>query len=164
MITADATHFPYNAVSLILEGVERLDEDLFVTNRPLRESDPNQSVGVFGMQWMPDEESFEMRGLAGGISEPTLSRYIISLQACIKDMDEVRGAQTHATLAKMIRTMLYRDEALRVALRQLSVTMSGSVERTQRFGVQTQRYLSNELQGAWLYLSTLEFWLETETT
>jgi hypothetical protein len=164
MIQANTTHFPYNVVNLILEHAQLLDEDLFVTNRPLRESDPNQSIGVFGMQWMPDEETFEMRGLPAGISEPTISRYVISLQACIKDMDEARGAEVHATLAKMIRTMLYRDEALRVALRQLSVTMSESVERTQRFGVQTQRYLSNELEGAWLYLSTLEFWLETETT
>ena len=163
MILAVGTDFPYNAVDAMAARFEDIDPELFVIKRPLRESDPIQSIGVFGVQWMPDEDSFEMKGLPAAIHEPTLANYIITVQMMVKDADEERGAGAHATLSKIVRTMLYRDEALRVALRQLSSTVAGSTERTGRFGVRTQRYLSNELSGSWLYLSTIEFWLETET-
>jgi hypothetical protein len=113
---------------------------------------------------MPDDDSFEMRGLPSGIHEPSLSSYLIGIQAFVKDGDEERGAAVHGTLSKLVRTMLVNDATLRVGLRSLSVTTSGITERTQRFGVRTQRYLSNELSGSWLYLSTIEFWLETETS
>jgi hypothetical protein len=164
VIAVDYTQFPYNAVNLIAARAQTLDADLFVTKRPLRESDPIQSIGVFGQQWMPDEDSYEMRGLPGGVHQPTLSSYLLGIQAFVKDGDEERGAATHGTLSKMVRTMLVNDPTLRVGLRSLSVTTSGSTERTQRFAVRTQRYLSNELSGSWLYLSTIELWLETETS
>jgi hypothetical protein len=164
VITADSLVWPYNAVEAIAERATTLDEHLFVTQRPLRSSDPLQSVGVFGMQWEPDESSFEMRGLPGGVHQPTLTSYLLGIQAFVKDTDEVRGAAVHGTLSRMVRTMLVTDPALRVSLRALSVTTSGYTERTQRFGVRTQRYLSNEIEGSWLYLSTIEFWIETETT
>jgi hypothetical protein len=155
--------FPYNAVGAIAEHAQLLDPDLFVTQRPLRSSDPIQSVGVFGQQWEPDEQSFEMRGVPG-IHMPTISGYLLGIQAFVKDTDEVRGAADHGALSRMVRTMLVMDPALRVSLRALSVTTSDYTERTQRFGVRTQRYLSNELEGSWLYLSTIEYWIETETT
>ena len=98
-----------------------------------------------------------------GRHEPTLQQYLITVQAFVKDMDEERGLATHSVLSKMIRSMLYRDDPLRVALGSLSVTTDNSIERTQRWGIRQQRYFSNELSGSWLYLSTLEFWLETET-
>jgi hypothetical protein len=78
-------------------------------------------------------------------------------------MDEERGLATHSVLSKMVRSMLYRDDALRVGLLALSVVMNGSTERTKRYGVNRQNFVSNELSGSWLYLSTLEFQLETET-
>ena len=164
MIYADATQFPYNAVDLMASRFQTLDADLYVAKRPLRESDPNQSIGVFGQQWMPNEESYEMRGLPQGLREPTLANYLLGIQAFVKDGDEERGAATHGTLSKLVRSMLVNDPTLRVGLRSLSVTTSGITERAQRFGVRTQRYLSNELSGSWLYLSTIELWLETETT
>ena len=80
----------------------------------------------------------------------------------MKDMDEMRGLSTHSTLAKLVRTTLYRDESLRVGLASLVTTTSGT-ERLKRWGVNTQRLIANELSGQWLYLSTTEFWLETET-
>lgn len=163
MITATEPVFPNNAVDLIATRCGLLDADLWITKRPLRESDPVQSIGVFGSQWNPAEDSYEMRGGAPSTHEPTLSSYLIGVQAFVKDMDEEKGLATHSVLSKMIRAMLYRDAPLRLGLRSLSVVMDGSTERTQRFGIRTQRYLSNELQGSWLYLSTLEFWLETET-
>jgi hypothetical protein len=164
MITADATYFPYNAVDKIVTTLRLIDPEIIVVKRPLRDSDPVQCIGVFASQWMPDEESYEMRGLPTGIHEPTLSSYIISIQVFVKDADEERGAATHATLSKIVRAMLYRDAGLRVALRALTAVVAGSTESTRRFGVRTQRYLSNELSGSWFYLSNIEFWLETETS
>lgn len=161
MILADAPVFPNNAVNLIAAQAQALDPDLFVVRRPLKESDNLQSVGVYGFQWIPDETSYEMRGL--GPREPTLQRYLITVQAFVKDMDEERGLAVHSVLSKMVRSMLYRNNTLRVALNALSVVMDGSTENTTGFGISRQNYVSNELSGSWLYLSTLEFWLETET-
>ena len=163
MIVEDQNVFPNNVVELVTARTRLLDTDMFVTKRPLRESDPNQSVGVFAAQWLPEEDSYEMVAAPVGRHEPTLQQYIITVQAFVKDMDEERGLATHSVLSKMIRSMLYRDDPLRVALGSLSVTTDNSIERTQRWGIRQQRYFSNELSGSWLYLSTLEFWLETET-
>lgn len=163
MIVNNQNVFPNNAVEIITARTRLLDTDLFVIKRPLRESDPNQSAGVFAAQWLPEEDSYEIVGGPVGRHEPTLQRYFITIQAFVKDMDEERGLATHSVLSKMIRSMLYRDNPLRVALGSLSVTTDSSIERTQRWGIRQQRYFSNELSGSWLYLSTLEFWLETET-
>lgn len=157
--------FPDNVSTLIAARMQLLDTsgDLTVLKRPLRNSDPILSIGVFGSMWLPTEDSYEMKGGAPSRHEPSLSSYLITIQAFVKDADEARGLMRHSLLAKMIRSTLYGDEPLRVALRSLSVSMNGSTERTQRFGIRTQRYLGNELRGSWLYLSTIEFWLETET-
>jgi hypothetical protein len=160
---ADGPVFPSNAIDLTKTRAALIDPDLFVTGRPLRESDPVQSVGVFGTRWLPDEESYEMKGAPAGRHEPTLQSYLITVQGFVKDMDEERGLIVHSILSKKLRAMLYRDDPLRVGLLALSVNMSGSTERATRFGVRTQQFVSNELNGSWLYLSTLEYWLETET-
>lgn len=163
MIDATEPVFPNNAVALIKIALQTIDADLRIYGRPLRSSDPAQSIGVFPQLWQPDEQSYEMRGGPEGPSEPTLSRYQIAVQGFIKDLDEERGLATHSVLSKQIRTTLYRNSPLMVALRMLAVTMNGSTERTQRCGVMTARYLSNEIDGNFLYLSTLDFFLETET-
>lgn len=163
MIDSSTVVFPNNIVSLVNTQAQLLDPDLFVVARPLRESDNIQSVGTYAMEWSPDNDSFEMRGMPVGRSEPTLQYYLINVQGFVKDMDEERGLAVHSILSKRLRSMLYRNDALRVGLLALSVTMDGSTERAKRFGVRRQNYVSNELNGTWLYLSTLEFWLETET-
>lgn len=161
MIDAATPVFPNNIVSLVKTRTQLLDSELSVFQRPIRPSDPVQSVGIYGATWEPREDSYEIGHSAP--SEPTVQRYLIAAQAFVKDMDEERGLARHSVLSKMIRTMLYRDEPLRVGLSVLSVTMNGSVESARRWGIRSQRYLSNELDGSFLYLSTLEFWLETET-
>lgn len=163
MITASDLQFPNNVVALLSTRFGWMDPDLFICRRPLRSTDPPQSIGIFASLWTPDDESFEMKGAPPGISEPTLQRYIITVHGFVKDMDEERGFSAHSILSKMIRTMLYRDEPLRLGLRLLSASMMDSVERLQRVNVLTQRFNSNELSGNWLYLSTLELLVETET-
>lgn len=168
MITGDEAVFPVNAVSLIAERFSLIDDDIFVARRPLRPNDPAISIGVFGTMWTPDPESYEMGrmleiGEAPGSTEPTISRYVISIQAFVKDMDEEIGSARHSVLSTMIRGILYRDQPLRVALSQLNAQVAGVSERTRTWGVTTQRFLNNELgDNEWLYLSTVEFWLDTE--
>lgn len=162
MITDATPVFPNNIVDLLFARIGLIDVDLRGFKRPLRASDPRQSYGMFGQQWIPEENSMEMGGNAG-VSEPTVGRYLVGIQAFVKDTSEERGLATHSVLSKLIRSVLYRDVPLMVGLRSLSVVMNGSTERTQRFGISTQRYFSNEIAGDFLYLSTIEFWLETET-
>ena len=161
MIVADPNSFPNPVIDLIAQHGQALDADLFVVRRPLRNTDPPQSFGVAAANWFPDNESIEMKGVVTG-SEPTISQYLVTVQAFVKHMDEVEGLAIHSTLSRMVRSMLYRDNDLIVGLRQLSVTTSTYTERMQRWGIRSQRYFSNELNATWLYLSTLEFWFETE--
>jgi len=162
MIDSTTPVFPNNVVELLSLHAQLIDLDLQVFKRPLNNLDPTQSVGVFATQWQPDLESFEMRGHPPGPSEATVEQYYLGIQAFVKDMDPERGLATHSVLSKLIRSMLYRDDALRVGLRGLSVTVNGETEVLKRWSVRTQRYFSNEISGSFLYLSTLEVWLETE--
>lgn len=165
MITADESIFPNNVVELVSLSMANVDSDLFVTRRPLRNTDPQQSIGVFAQFWTPEEDSLEMRGVASASPmEPTLQQYLLAAQAFIKHGDEEQGLAIHSVLSAHVRSVLYKDNALRLALQGLSVTYTtGAVETLKRWGVRTQRYFSSEIDAQWLYLSTLEFFIETET-
>lgn len=95
--------------------------------------------------------------------EPTMGRYILTIQAFVKDMDEERGMATHSVLSTVIRAILARDESLRVLLASLSTETLGVVESARRWGVSAQRFHNNELQSEWLFLSSVELWVDTET-
>ena len=96
-------------------------------------------------------------------AEPTAQQYILTVQAFIRDGDPERGLAVHSVLSALVRRVLYRDNTLRVALQGLSVTDSGGItEILKRWKVRSQRYFNNDIDGQWLYLSTLEFWMETE--
>lgn len=161
MIEADPTAFPGNVVEKVRPRLEALDSDLFVASRPLQPTDPVQSVGVTAAQWYPMEGSQELgRNFPG---EPTIQRYDFVIQALIKHTDQSAGTAVISALSTMIRRMLYRDASLAVALSSLSSSSLGAIERTQRWGVGSQRYLTNEISGSWVFVSTSEFWVETES-
>lgn len=162
MIDADPTAFPGNVIARVIPRAQALDPDLFVVARPLQPTDPQQSLGIFPAQWDPQEMSHEMGKLFPG--EPTLQRYHYVIQSLIKHTDQIQGTAVISTLSSMIRRMLYRDPALNVALSSLSTSALGSIERAQRWGVGAQRFLTNEISGNWVFVSTLEFWVETEST
>lgn len=162
MIEASEAVFPNNIVSLIEARAELIDPDLEVFKRPLRASDPNQCVGIVAAQWVPDEQSKQILGVSYP-AQPTLSRYLVTVQALIRDMDEERGLNVHSVLSRMLRSMLYTDQPLRVGLSALTSALNGTTESARRWGVSQQRFFSNQISGEWLYLSNLEFWLETET-
>lgn len=150
--------FPSNAILVIATRLQDLYPDLRVVKRPLKHTDASQSVGVYPGLWVPDETSFEFES-----REPTVQRYIVNIQSFCKEMTEEKGIAIHSVMSKVIRAMLYNDNPLALALNTLQVTMFGSVEKIQRRGITRQVYLSNEISGVFVYLSTLETYIETET-
>lgn len=163
-ITFNSNVFPSNAVTLIKARLAAIGDpnEIYITGRPLRNTDPTYSIGVFGSLWLPNEESYELLGR--GIHSPTLDSYLITVQAFVLHNDEETGLMQHAWFAETIRAILDRDPALNVALTTLSTSISGVTKRTSRTGVRQQRYIVNELNSQFLFLSSTEFWLETETS
>jgi hypothetical protein len=136
------------------EAIEGVD---YVFERPLRPTDPNMSIGIVALDWDPRDHEI-------GQHDPAVQRYTYAVQSFAKNTDPAQGLLEHAILAKMVRTMLYRTESVRLALASLAETSLGHTERTQRWGVRQQRFASNESESQFLYLSTTEVWLETEST
>lgn len=159
-ITPADSVFPDNAVALIVARIPAaVDANLTVVRRPLRPTDPTQSVGVFPLTYTDDITSVEIQSV-----QPTLSRYGVIIQSLVKDFDEQDGINVHSILSYRLRSMFYRDTPLHVGLTALSVTMNNGKERMQRRGITTQRFLSNEVNKVFTYTAWLEVWLETETT
>jgi hypothetical protein len=151
------TAFPANIVTALKEQLE-VDfgsEVDTVVARPLRPIDPDRSIGILAVDWRPVDHQI-------GQHDPALGRYQLAIQCFIKHQDEEVGLAEHTLMSKNLRTMLYRGEALRLRLASLSETSLGVTERVQRWGVRQQRFVSNEIQGRFLFLSTTEFWVETE--
>lgn len=152
--------FPYNFVRCLNIVLPGIDEDVTVYNRPLRPTDPNYALGIYGTLWQPNEESYEMGH--GAPSEPTLSSYQVGVQTLTKDGDTERGLVTSSILANRVRAVLYRNEPLRLALGSLYVQDGNSRESMRRWGVRSQRYMSNDLEGTFVTISVLDLWIETE--
>lgn len=161
MIDGTEPAFPNLPADLILDRFQDLWSDTDVKPRPLATTDRSETVGVYPAYWTPREDSFELMGRLPG--EPTLGRYTLMIQCFIKDSDRERAGAKHSIMTSRTRNVLYRDAVLRIALPQLSVEYSGVTERLKRWGVQSIRYYSNELKGTWVFLSSLELWIETET-
>lgn len=157
MISDVTPVFPNNVVDLMATRFQAIDADLQIYKRPLRPTDGTQVIGVFGRQWTPEDDSREF-----GSKQPTIQNYLINVQAFVLDADEERGLAVHSVLSAMVRTVLYNDGPLNIALASLSVTLLGSTERFRRSKVRVQNYVSNEVQGNFLYLSTLDYELQTE--
>ena len=95
---------------------------------------------------------------------PTLQTYTLGLQAFVKDTEEERGLAAHSHLAQRTRSVLYTDPNLQLVFQGLSATLeNGFKESMRRWGVRTARYFSGEIDAEMLYLTTLEFWIQTET-
>jgi hypothetical protein len=150
--------FPNNVVLALAQSYLTLPGVELVCLRPLRPSDPNVSVGVIAMDWEPIDAEI------GRSPDPTVGRYNFAIMCSIRHAVESDGLAAHAYLSKRVRAMVYRDNPTRVRLLQLRVDGSDGIkERAQRLGIRRQRFMSNEARGNFMYLSTMEFWLETET-
>lgn len=165
MLVVDEAVFPNNVVKWTSQAMKQIDPDIQVFKRALRNTDPQQSIGVFAQAWGPDPESLEMQAIGNPAPQmPTTQEYTLGVQAFVKDAEEERGLAVHAALSQRVRSVLYTDTNLQVVLGQLSVNLDGGwTESMRRWGVRTARYFSGEINAQMLYLSTLEFWIETET-
>lgn len=159
MITAETAVFPMNVANMLALALSDIDPDTKVLRRPLRTIDPSQSLSVVPVGWEPIEpESREL-----GKQEPTIQRYTIAVQAMIRDMDEIAGIARHSVLSSRVRHMLYRDPDLQLALPTVRVTIGATTETLKRHGLEGQQFMNNSSpQGGFVYLSTCEFWFETQ--
>lgn len=151
-----------NFVVLMASRFQLIDADLTVVRRKLYNTDPTQAIGVAAESWSPNPQSYEMLGQ--GTSEPSINRYDIAVQCLVKDHDEQRGIAVSSKLSKMVRGILLTDPPLRDSLRVLTSQLYGVTERTLKWSVPSQRYLSQELSGQFIFLSTIQVQLETEST
>lgn len=147
--------FPENIIEELAISLDLLDGIDKVVKRPVRPTDANGTAGVYAVDWSPEDYQI-------GQYDPAVTRYLIAIQTFVKHGDDEEGVLLHGRLGKRVRVMLYRDDELRVRLGSLNTQELGVTERTQRWGVRTQRYLSNELQGTFLYLAVTELWVDTE--
>lgn len=160
-VADNAAQFPWNACVLIATRMSMVDPDVQCFRRRLYSTDPVQAFGCSPASWSPDEDSYEMRGERLG-REPTIQRYGLVVQAMVKDTDEERGIAVHSQMSKIARSILLTDIPLGDSLRVLSADLYGVRERTLRWSIRSQRYLSEELKGQFTYLSTIEVQVETE--
>lgn len=159
--------FPGNIVTALVEAYTEIPDVEHVVPRPLRAMDPSMMVGVVSLGWEPG--AIEIAGQQRdsrllGQQEPTLQTYNFVIQALVVDMDTERGLMVHSIFSKIVRAMLARNEPLALRLAALTETTLGVTERFQAKGVARQRFAANEIEGQWLYLSTTEFWITTETS
>lgn len=159
VLTAEVPIWPNNVVEILVPRMKLIDPDLFVFKRQLQPSDPPQVIGIFGRQWLPNDQSWEMP--TGQF--PTIQRYVVMIQAFIQDSDEENGLAVHSLLTGLIRSRLATDDILRLGLAGLEVTMNGFTEKFLRSSIQSQSYNSAEVAGNFLYLSVTNFVVETQT-
>lgn len=160
MLDPDMNVFPNNVVLRIAAALDGIDETVTVFKRALKATDPDLSIGVFPAAWLPQQESLEIGH--GFVGEPTLQEYQIGVQSFIKHSDREIGLALHSVLANRVRTVLYRNAALRLSLESLSVVDGDYQERFMRSKIRNQRYMNNEISGKFVYLSVLDYSLETE--
>jgi hypothetical protein len=94
--------------------------------------------------------------------EATLNTYQVGIQTLVKDSDTERGLATSSILTRRVRSVIYRNEPLRLALGQLYVADDVSRESMRRWGIRNQRFMSNDIEGTFVTISVLDLWLETE--
>lgn len=158
-IQAGDLEFPNNAIAVIAARIPTyVDADIQVFKRPLRATDPTQSVAIFPSTKINDRQTIEIQSL-----QPTLGTYNIILQSIVHSTDEQESISIHSILVNRLWRMLYRDPVLHAGLTSLYVDADNSRERAQRRGITLNRYLSNEITGTFFQTAWLEFWLETET-
>lgn len=148
--------FPDIAVAYTAERLQQLVGVSGVEKRPLVAIDPSGSVGVFAVTWTPQESLIGQR-------DPAIQQWLFSIQAFVTHGDAETGLQEHGDLARSVRHMLYRDQTFRVGLTSLVDSTMGYIEKVTRWGVRQQRFISNEVQSDYLYLTVTEFWLDTES-
>jgi hypothetical protein len=159
MLQIDLNVFPFNVTTHLGFALEQIDPGTAMLKRPLRGSDPDQSIAVFASTWAPVAQSAEI-----GRSEPTVQQYSIGVQGMIKHADKDMGLALSTMLSKLIRSTLYRSRPLHLALGQLVVDDGFSKERFARMTLRNQQFMSMDIKNTFSTLSVLDVVIETETS
>lgn len=162
MISEDFDCFPNNVVNLLGAAMATIDTDISIVKRPMQMTDDDQTIAVVAIDWAPDTKTKEIAGV--NPAQPTSQTYKIAVQGLIVDMDEEAGLMRNSAFAKLIRDILYTNQPTRIALSKLEV-LNGTgqwVEKALTWDVVSQKYHNNEVDGNFLYLSTLELWFKTQ--
>lgn len=153
---ADDGVFPGEVTEVLKEYVAKLGKVNQTFGRPLRPEDANCSAGVFCLDWRPLDMQI-------GANFPILAAYDFEIQYLVKHVQQEQAIREHSHGSKNIRAMLYRDSELRVRLGQLTETTFGVVERFQKIDVTRQAFSGNEWNSNFLYLSSVNVTIETES-
>lgn len=151
--------FPNNIVQLLMDRLKVNMPDWEVLGRPIRIADPNFTLGVYALDWQPQDSTIQI----GGGSEPILSRYNLRIQNLIKHTDEAEARADFTVAAKSVRAIVARDPGLTVGLPALQETLLGAKEVLLRYGIRSQSFLNNDIKGTFTFLATTDLWVETET-
>lgn len=159
MSDPDLNAFPATIVRAVANRFQGMSIFQAVLKRPLRPVDPNYSISVFAFDWIPMPGSYMI-----GQEDPGTGVYHLRVQCMVKHMDEELGLQEHSVLSKSLRAMLYRDQQLRAELTGLTETTFGVIERLKHYTVQAQRFMTNEVNGTYVYLSSMDVNFNVEHT
>lgn len=156
----DDWFFPYNLVELMAVPLSEIDDQVRIVRRPIQVGDPDLCIGITPADWAPRQRSREIGHRP--THEPTLNDYQIVIQGIVHDFTEERGLKRHSRFARAIRSLLYRDQSLQVALRSEVVTDDfGVEERVQDVDIRSQEFFNNEVSD-FVFLSTLTVVFTTE--
>lgn len=150
------TPFPVCIVEVLAEFLENVPGVDTVMQRPLWPTDPHASVGVSAADWSPVDMQI-------GQYDPAIAAYSVTIETLVNVSNEVEGRNMTAEMAKSIRTMLYRDANLRVRLAQTQEVANGVREHVSHWKIRAQRFASNKVRSSFLYVSTTDLIVETET-
>lgn len=156
--TPSSPGFPMNVVAELKTAFEEHMPDHTVLERAIRPVDPNRVIGLFAVDVVPQQPTAQI-----GQREPAVNAYNYRIQNFVKHSDEILGKAWFSFDAKTIRAVLYRDHSLALRLAALTEEILGTREVAKRWGVSRQRFLSNEIQGQFVYLAQTDFWLESES-
>lgn len=152
--------FPMNIIEELVTSYETFMPDHSIIERPLRYTDPAQSVGIFIVDQTPERQTLQI-----GQREPVVNTYSCCIQNMVKATDEVHGRKLFGLDAKTVRVILYRDTNLLVRLSALVEDFMGSRERFTQIGLSRTRFLNNELsRGQFVWLARSDIWIQTEVS
>ncbi len=145
-------------MNVLASGLGVTDGVEVVVKRSMNSIDVNGTLAIALDYWKPLE--YEMSG--NGSLEPSICEYTFTVQHMVKWGEHEAGEKLHREVAKAVRLMLYRDPTFQVSLRSLVAQDDTRKERVIRFHVVDQRYASNDIKGAYVFLSSTELVIETE--
>lgn len=155
----DDYQFPDCVTATIAQTLIDLDYVTNIEYRGISVDDPNGTVGFDVIDWQAGEE--EMIGQQG-VTMPSEAVHLVSIEFILKHSNEAEGVEQHRRALREIRSKLYGDATLGVALGQLSRTADGITERMLRWKVMRQQSGSNRIESAFVAMSALEFMFTTE--